>query len=53
MISTVASLLSAKFTILGGIGFGYYKFLTNRIDYYRFLNHNNVPGSFLTKLEKS
>ena len=53
MVSTIASLFSSKLTLLTGFGFGYYKFLTNRIDYYRFLNHNNDPASFLTKLENS
>jgi hypothetical protein len=38
MVSTIASLFSAKLTLLTGFGFGYYKFLTNRIDYYRFLH---------------
>ena len=51
MVSTVASLFSAKLTLLTGVGFCYYKFLTNRLDYYRFLNYNNDPDSFLTRVE--
>jgi hypothetical protein len=53
MVSTVASLFSAKITILTGLGFSYYKFLINRLEYYRFLNHNNDPESFLINFEKS
>ena len=52
MVSTITSLFSAKLTFLTGVGFGYYKFLINRLDYYRFINHNNDPASFLTRLEK-
>jgi len=52
MVSTFASLFSAKLTLLTGFGFCYYKFLNNRLDYYRFLNHND-PVYFLTKLENS
>lgn len=53
MVSTITSLFSAKLTFLTAFGFSYYKFLINRLDYYRFINHNNVPASFLTRLEKS
>lgn len=53
MVSTVSSFISAKLTLLTGVGFSYYKFLMTRKEYYRFLNHNNDPGSFLSKLENS
>ena len=53
MVSTVASFISAKFTLLGGVSFTYYKFLIMRNEYYTFLNHNSVPDSFLSKLENS
>ena len=53
MVSTVASFISEKFTLLGSVGFTYYKFLMNRNEYYTLLNHNNDPGFFLSKLVNS